>query len=517
MAKIRPPLLVSKTVLLLTLLAIISFSFLPIATAQYSVPFRFVQHRLLEGSATPVYRAIFGLKDSAGNYVTDPSVVTSWTLTDSNQNPVTYTNPFFDLYYEEDASYDGATYTTTAPLYTTDDFGATLPGPLVTGTYTFHISLSDGSTRNPTYAFTGEIDLPIISSSSFHVTSDASNLCVQWTPVSPTDWPDTSQRAQLDFFRAGAWMAELNVSVPTGGDHVCIPHSVLKAFTSAIGLFDQAKFRLQLRRNDNGNRSYSSYYPIDLQYVTSYFIDWRFVQRRHYEDSATPVYRAAVALKDSATGNSVTDPGVVTSWVLRDPNGSVVNYTDPQFELYHEEDASYDGMTYTTTAPLYTKSDHYGTLQGPLLVGDYTFEVSFNDGLKLASKYTFNGEVDLPIISFSSFVVSSTSSGDFCVQWQGVSSVNWPNTSQRAIIGFYSGGTVVAELWVVVPTDVHNVCVPASVLRRFTRSIGAYDEARFKVQFRTEDNNNRTISNQYAVNVTVKPVVVPFLELLLGD
>jgi hypothetical protein len=515
MAKTRSQLLVMKVSLALTLLGIISFSFLPAATAAYSVANRFVQHRQFEGSSSPVYKAVFALTDSGtGGYVTDPGVVTNWVLRDPSNNVVSYTDPSFGVYYEEDASYNGTTYTTTNPLYTTSSFGGTLQGPLVTGNYTFHISLRDGSTLNPpAYTFNGEIDLPIISSSSFVVTSNASDLCVQWAGVSS---PSTSQRAMIDFFSAGKQVAELVVSVPTSVDHVCIPHSVLKAFTSSIGLFDQAKFRLMLRTDDNNNRSYSNYYSLDFQFLTSYFFAFRFVQRRHYEDSATPVYRAAFGLKDSATGNYVTDAGVVTSWVLRDPNGSVVSYTEPYFEVYYEEDASYDGTTYTTTAPSYTRSDFNATLQGPLVVGEYTFEISFNDGSKVAWKYTFNGEVDLPIISSSSFVVPSNTS-DFCVQWQGVSSASWPNTSQRAIINFYSGGPLAAELVIVVPTDVHNVCIPASVLRSFTRSIGAYDEARFRVQFRTEDNNNRSVSNEYAVNVTSTPVIVPFLELLLGD
>jgi hypothetical protein len=271
MAKTKSPLVVMKVFLMLTLLGMTSFSFLPAARAAYSVPWRFVQHRLVEGSSTPVYRAAFALKDSGtGEYVTDGSIVANVVLRDPSGNVVNLTNPAgFEVYFEEDASYNGTTYTTTAPLYTASDFSATPPGPLVTGTYTFQISLNDASTLTPTYQFNGEIDLPVISSSSFVVTSDASNLCVQWQGVSSTDWPNTSQRAFIDFSSSGKFVAELFVTVPTDVHQVCIPHSVLTAFASSIGPYDAARFKLQLRTNDNNNRSVSNYYSLDLGFLCS--------------------------------------------------------------------------------------------------------------------------------------------------------------------------------------------------------------------------------------------------------
>jgi hypothetical protein len=101
------------------------------------------------------------------------------------------------------------------------------------------------------------------------------------------------------------------------------------------------------------------------------------------------------------------------------------------------------------------------------------------------------------------------------VQWLGVTSAQYPDTSQRAFIDFYNTDKFVAEFWVTVPTDVHKVCIPWSVLRAFTRSIGTFDEAKFRLQLRTNDNNNRSYSNYYPVDLQAGPRALPFLQLLL--
>jgi hypothetical protein len=486
------------------------------ASAAYSFGFFFVQHRVYESPPSPVDRVGFALKDSTGHYVTDGGTVTTAVLKDSSGNSVSYTSPFFEVYREEDGSYDG-TWANTA-LYMASDYGATLQGPLAADTYTLEASLSDGSKVTRQYTFNGEVDLPVISASTFGVASNASgDFCVQWQGVTSAQYSGTSQRAIIDFYSAGTFVAELFVTVPTDTHEVCIPWSVLKTFTTAIGPFDQAKFRLQLRTDDNNNRSYSNYYPIDLKLITSYHINSFFVQHRLYENSSGSVYRLVFTVADS-TGNYVTDSATISGSpmpILRDSEDDVVGYTQPlTFEVYYEEDGSYDG-TWTTTAPRYTASDYYSTLQGPLIAGPYTLTVPFKDGSVHSRQYRFNQEVNLPTISASTFGVTSNSSGDFCVQWQGVTSAQYPNTSQRAIIDYFSAGKLVAELFVTVPTDTHEVCIPRSVLKTFSASIGHFDQARFRVQIRTDDNNNRFYSNYY--DLQLKSVALPFLQLLLGD
>ena len=143
------------------------------------------------------------------------------------------------------------------------DHGVDFNGTLQPETYYMLVKLKDGQEFVLDKDFGGIKELPIIPSDSFYLRQDSEGNAI-WTWDIPEgisqDW-DTSVRAYIEMFNnSGESMGSMNVKVPTHLGRVFIPSDVVQSFEARMSELgaETVKLCVQLRTNDNCNRSYSN-------------------------------------------------------------------------------------------------------------------------------------------------------------------------------------------------------------------------------------------------------------------
>lgn len=126
-------------------------------------------------SGSPLNRYAFEITDDFGNYVSSKSVVTGAVLKDPSENPVNISSlefePLYDYYGSRfDLGSSAWIYYTPIPI---SDFGATILGSLVIGTYTLEVSMENGQTLTQEIDFDFLLDLPIVSSRTYQIHTDS--------------------------------------------------------------------------------------------------------------------------------------------------------------------------------------------------------------------------------------------------------------------------------------------------------------------------------------------------------
>lgn len=230
------------------------------------------------------------------------------------------------------------------------------------------------------------------------------------------------------------------------------------------------------------------------QAASAYYLEWWYVQHRVYEDGRD-FNRLNFALVDESGNYPTADP--VATVTLRDPDGRIVSLSNPGFWTV---DTIYGGYNCDIGQWDYDDQFHFESGNGvqiddPLIEGTYHLSVTDIDGGTHDGYFEFNGLVNLPIISSSTFDVDLIS-GFLLWEWeisQALLAISINHETQvRAIISIFKNDQYVGDGYFYVPTHMGMILLPPSVVRKMKMKGNRFD---FTIQLRTRDNNNRTYSN----------------------
>ena len=241
----------------------------------------------------------------------------------------------------------------------------------------------------------------------------------------------------------------------------------------------------------------------------AYQLDWKSIQHRVYESGGSS-NRLAFDIQDDS-GNYVSSASVVTGVVLKDPNGTTVNLTtltfSPLFDYYGSRfDLGSSSWDYYTPLQL---SDFGAKILDPLVIGNYTLEVSMENGQLLTGLIAFDFLLDLPIISSRTFQIQTDSAGNLFWTWdipeQLLTLAKTYDLQIRAGVVAIVGGQTVALYWPNVPVEMGSSFAPSSIYQNL---VSRSDEIHFSFQVRSSNNMARAYSNTIVVQDLSSPVSV---------
>ncbi len=209
----------------------------------------------------------FGLRAGSGGYVSGASAadLTGLTLLAPSGTPVSLSAfsaanhaILFGTYSGGEPEWASAGFT---PL---TEFWAVLSSPLETGTYRLEVTFR-GRVYQAAYTFRGVADLPVVASSSFRFeTAPSGEVTWTWSPPESMCGAggDTSARAIIVVYREGGKVGVVYITVPTCLGSLLIPAAMADTLNR---MGDSFEFIVQLRTNDESNRTYSR--PVVLERV----------------------------------------------------------------------------------------------------------------------------------------------------------------------------------------------------------------------------------------------------------
>ena len=242
---------------------------------------------------------------------------------------------------------------------------------------------------------------------------------------------------------------------------------------------------------------------------TAYQLEWHVIQHRVYESGGS-LNRLAFDIIDDS-GNYVSSANVVTGVVLKAPNGSAVNLStlnfDPLFDYYGARfDLGSSAWVYYTPMEL---SEFRTNILDPLVIGNYTLEVSMENEELLTGVIAFDFLLDLPIISSRTFQIHTDSAGNLYWTWdipeQLLTLSKTYDLQIRAGVAAMVNGQNVALYWPNVPVEMGSSFAPIPIYQDL---VSRSDEIRFWFQVRSSNNNARAYSNTIVVKDLSSPVSV---------
>jgi hypothetical protein len=233
------------------------------------------------------------------------------------------------------------------------------------------------------------------------------------------------------------------------------------------------------------------------------------IRFRVYE-SGSPLNQLYLDITDDS-GNYVSSKSVVTDVVLKNPSGTTVSLSTLNFDpLYDFCGASYDPVNsaweYNTPVQI---SAFYAYILDPLVIGNYSVEVSMENGENLTDTINFGFLLSLPFISSRTFQIHTDSDNNLYWTWdipeQLLILANTYNISIRAGVSAVDNGQLVALYWPTIPVQMGSSFVPSSIYQDF---VSRADEIGFFVQARTAPSISRSSSNTIVVKDLSSPVSV---------
>ena len=241
----------------------------------------------------------------------------------------------------------------------------------------------------------------------------------------------------------------------------------------------------------------------------AYQLEWHVIQHRVYESGGS-LNRLAFDIIDDS-GNYVSSANVVTGVVLKAPNGSAVNLStlnfDPLFDYYGARfDLGSSAWVYYTPMQI---SEFRANILDPLVIGNYTLEVSMENEELLTGVIAFDFLLDLPIISSRTFQIHTDSAGNLYWTWdipeQLLTLSKTYDLQIRAGVAAMVNGQNVALYWPNVPVEMGSSFAPSAI---FQDLVSRSDEIQFWFQVRSSNNNARAYSNTIVVKDLSSPVSV---------
>jgi hypothetical protein len=142
----------------------------------------------------------------------------------------------------------------------------------------------------------------------------------------------------------------------------------------------------------------------------------------------------------------------------------------------------------------------------PLAAGLYTLSVTTADGKKAEHAYTFNQQVELPIIDSDSIKLDADSSGNLILTWRIPDQLGRLSLTHamraRASIDIYSKNKYSGYFSIIVPVHVGFVFIPRQVVQKIKQKGNRFE---VMISLETRDKNNRTYSKKLTVNQMLPP------------
>jgi hypothetical protein len=239
-------------------------------------------------------------------------------------------------------------------------------------------------------------------------------------------------------------------------------------------------------------------------FATAAYADYQFglvyVQHREYEDGRSN-NKAFFEILDE-NGDFIPNVDVVTDAKLYDPNGHQVNipewtvdemdYFSGQYDMDNGKWVYNDSFLINSYAAYFTDA---------LTTGTYRFEIKADDGLTYEKTYTFNGQIDLPQISSSSFQLHPDTYGNVFFTWEVPDklcrfSQNY-GTNLKVYIAIYSSEKLTGWFSVKIPAHMGRLFIPASNVQEIMNS---GDQFVVGLDLRTTDLDNRYWSTGLTVD-----------------
>ena len=187
-------------------------------------------------------------------------------------------------------------------------------------------------------------------------------------------------------------------------------------------------------------------------------------------------------------------------------NLSTLNF-DPLFDFYGAGfDLGSSAWVYYTPMQI---SEFRADILDPLVIGNYTLEVSMDSGPPLTGQIAFDFLLDLPIISSRTFQIHTDSAGNLYWTWdipeQLLTLAKTYDLQIRAGVGSMVNGQNVALYWPNVPVEMGSSFAPSSIYQDL---VSRSDEIHFWFQVRTSNSNARAYSKTIVVQDLSSPVSV---------
>jgi len=240
------------------------------AEATYSFDTTYVQHRVYE-DGRDFNRLGFAIMED-GNYVTSqvidyaelffptPPATTVVNLDDSSWS--------FSTYDHLGGRYDGGTWDYQSAFTTESFYSVKILDSLHVGTYTLDVGFIDSSPDiTSEIVFNGLVNLPVISAGTFTGYEDSGGNFI-WNYGVPDltgiiDPSETSVRGLLSIYDDGGQiLGEMSIKAPTDLGYFLIPEDVISLILD-LGDVDYVEGAVQLRTNDNNNRTFSDRVDLD--------------------------------------------------------------------------------------------------------------------------------------------------------------------------------------------------------------------------------------------------------------
>ena len=233
------------------------------ASAAYKISYFYVGHRVYEDGRN-LNRINIEFRDESGNYPQEDQLKSLVLI-----NPKGKQVPIANLKFYNDGMLSGY-YDANNGIWIYGElgpdvgYGGVIEQALIQGIYSLKANFA-GAKSSMTYAFNGLEKLPIIKSSSIKTKDFQGNLICEWAvpySLSKTNpGLTTSVRAMIDIYQQDAYRGCLWVRIPTHMGRLFVPRSVLDIIESTG---DKFVVGIQLRTNDNNNRTYSAGKEITL-------------------------------------------------------------------------------------------------------------------------------------------------------------------------------------------------------------------------------------------------------------
>lgn len=225
-------------------------------------------------------------------------------------------------------------------------------------------------------------------------------------------------------------------------------------------------------------------------------IAWMHVQHREYGDGKR-VNRLSFGLVDDEI-NYVTSKTAVRDIQLIDPMGKPVKLSPLEFGSVDEIFGNYDAKNSQWYFDKTWQFDSWfkANIEAPLVAGSYILSVTSAEGKKTERAYTFNEQVDLPIINADSIKLRSDSSGNMIWTWSipeklGSLSLNH-RTRARASIDIFKDHNYSGYFSIIIPAHLSFVAIPQNVVQRINQKGNRFE---VMISLETRDKNNRTYSS----------------------
>lgn len=236
-----------------------------------------------------------------------------------------------------------------------------------------------------------------------------------------------------------------------------------------------------------------------------YEIGYSFVQHLVHEDGSD-YNRLNFAIYDETNRPVAED--LVAQVDLMDPNGQPVNLSNLEFSntrisfpYYDSENGKWVYNFDGNGELFFAWSGYFAIIEDSLIEGEYNLTVTDNQGNQYTSQFTFNGQVDLPIIEKKKFK-KKYADGNLILKWSVPYDLDstW-STSVRAHINIYKEGEYTGVLFTKIPTHLGRLFVPSEVIEKL---LAEGDKFFLQIQLRTNDNNNRTYSKEKKIKLKLK-------------